>query len=1168
MESRLTSNEAKAPRLHEDRGTVPRGSSLSTGWARDGLGQARDPPPSPARFLHKPAARNVELSIFNTSPPGSIVDRLTPFSHSTGIDTDSMIESTLRGGSDLHPTGLHFREGSGNARKAKDLARAGASEISEEELLLVPYSRSHSTPSGQKVVDDPSPTHVPISAHTVFSRNAAPLSLPQLDKYISTLPPPPFPSSGGTNKVMFRPLDRLEATGRSIESLETNFKAIPIWRNCNSILRAIVNLVLGLTGSSALASFYSLQGLFNTVQIFALILTTIVPHKGYGVVWNDWRQVILGTIPNILALNFATTLVQSLIFLVIFMGLSGLLLYAFHTSTAPCKRYSSLEGFQQPDRSSGRSIVITSFLLTVVYLPLSTLAVHVITWSDDLWAVPNPYLNSTTNPPVVAPLGPPDQFRDPLDFCYTTTMKKNEINFAPLVVISAIMILFALTISYPFSLRMLIKQSVPTVDKFTELGKLRSTNDMNREYQRLLERDQNPLVFLYSGFRRDWGTYESLYLAMKFTVLLIIAVIDPNNCLFRSFSKTRIAVVRQVLLLVVTVVFFVLQWIFSPFLDPVNNASEWVSRLNYVLTSLVALLVALDVPGKDFIGGPILYATLVVGSTEVKATDFAVINLAIIQRLVKRLARRIDFSIDVFSPRLDVSPSSPHTRRRIWQEAITALFLTSPECKIPDKQPMVLRGKGHVENIKILREVGIVRYNETIMTSHGPDSTRLSNLVEQIQQHFVGPDSYWKSPSEHLPPGSTRFFGNAWWIPFPPTLVIRYDDGPLVALKDIPDLELYVKQNSDSEVQRRREIRIALRALDGQKVYWPYRHVDTEDPTISLCLRGMRYKAQTSTYYEYGTLNISRKGYLIWDGLQLGSGFDVKITYDKRINVDGGVIGINDDYDLTPALARFLRLEPLPYSLPIYDRPTDPERLAEGYIKHERDLRVRQLLVSGETVFRTTYERLTAVSATELGTWWYIFWDDFWRRNSDTISKLRLNAPDFNPHYPSSIAYTPLPRAALESFLVQRGLLNKKPKWGDFIDNGFLNKVYTRMYDIVFHRSSQANIFHLGYNTHELNMENIDIETQIPVSTLGTGGGTDHDDSAIRPRPIFRWEGILSDPLVKKAPGRKLLSKLGVWMGLTPFWRSGSGSLGVALDVHLKGDRYVLLENTHEGSES
>ncbi len=190
-----------------------------------------------------------------------------------------------------------------------------------------------------------------------------------------------------------------------------------------------------------------------------LIYWNLVPHKGHDVVL-DWRQVFFGTMsvlpidrnlvvdqipfrPNILALNFASTLVQSLILLLIFMAFGGLFLYGFHVSTAPCKRYSHFEGFQQADRRSGRITVITSFLLTVIYLPLSTMAVHVITWSDDLWAVPNPYLNSTTNPPAVAPLGPPDQFRDPLDFCYTTTMNKNEINFAPGILIMAIIILVA-----------------------------------------------------------------------------------------------------------------------------------------------------------------------------------------------------------------------------------------------------------------------------------------------------------------------------------------------------------------------------------------------------------------------------------------------------------------------------------------------------------------------------------------------------------------------------------------------------------------------------------------------------------------------------------------------------------------------------------------------------
>lgn len=39
----------------------------------------------------------------------------------------------------------------------------------------------------------------------------------------------------------------------------------------------------------------------------------------------------------------------------------------------------------------------------------------------------------------------------------------------------------------------------PKVDRYTELGTLRSQSDMDREYQRLLARDRNPLSFLYGG---------------------------------------------------------------------------------------------------------------------------------------------------------------------------------------------------------------------------------------------------------------------------------------------------------------------------------------------------------------------------------------------------------------------------------------------------------------------------------------------------------------------------------------------------------------------------------------------------------------------------------------------------------------------------------------------
>lgn len=56
-----------------------------------------------------------------------------------------------------------------------------------------------------------------------------------------------------------------------------------------------------------------------------------------------------------------------------------------------------------------------------------------------------------------------------------------------------------LTIGFPIHLYRVINLIYPKVDTFTELGTPRSNSDMDREYQRLLERDGNPLSFLYHG---------------------------------------------------------------------------------------------------------------------------------------------------------------------------------------------------------------------------------------------------------------------------------------------------------------------------------------------------------------------------------------------------------------------------------------------------------------------------------------------------------------------------------------------------------------------------------------------------------------------------------------------------------------------------------------------
>ncbi|GLB36113.1 hypothetical protein LshimejAT787_0304010 [Lyophyllum shimeji] len=225
--------------------------------------------------------------------------------------------------------------------------------------------------------------HVPVPATVVFARDAPPLYLPQLDKLLSSLSPPEFRDGSGG---MFSPMDKLVESGMSLDDLEANSSVTPAWRNRKTLLGATVNVVLGFTGSSALASFYSLQGLLNTIQIFALILSTIVPvdRKDLG---DKWRQLFLGTIPNVLALNFASTLVESLVFLLIFMAIAAALLFYFYRSSVQCDRYGTVEGLQRPGAKGKQwGLVIVTFLLTVIYLPLSTMAVHVLVWSQDIFA--------------------------------------------------------------------------------------------------------------------------------------------------------------------------------------------------------------------------------------------------------------------------------------------------------------------------------------------------------------------------------------------------------------------------------------------------------------------------------------------------------------------------------------------------------------------------------------------------------------------------------------------------------------------------------------------------------------------------------------------------------------------------------------------------------------
>ncbi|GJJ08809.1 hypothetical protein Clacol_003028 [Clathrus columnatus] len=108
----------------------------------------------------------------------------------------------------------------------------------------------------------PDDHHNPIAAKTVFSRGAAPLSLPALDKYLSKAPQPkftPFFTPKSTNSKgkpsesnIFPPLDLLQASKKTLDDLEKNTTVPSFFRSRSAIFAALLNVFTGILPPRAL----------------------------------------------------------------------------------------------------------------------------------------------------------------------------------------------------------------------------------------------------------------------------------------------------------------------------------------------------------------------------------------------------------------------------------------------------------------------------------------------------------------------------------------------------------------------------------------------------------------------------------------------------------------------------------------------------------------------------------------------------------------------------------------------------------------------------------------------------------------------------------------------------------------------------------------------------
>lgn len=299
--------------------------------------------------------------------------------------------------------------------------------------------------------------------------------------------------------------------------------------------------------------------------------------------------------------------------------------------------------------------------------------------------------------------------------------------------------------------------------------------------------------------------------------------------------------------------------------------------------------------------------------------------------------------------------------------------------------------------------------------------SKVHRLRHAIQHHFTGPDIFWR-PSHHTSSSSvSSFFGRLDVIPFPFVAVFRYDQDPLhpIQLTDTDDLQHLVEQNESPEVQSRKRVRLALRALEGQAVFAP--HVETKSV-------GKRHgvEVQTRVQYRIGTLNIRRNSERKWNGYNHASGFEVGISYvdgqgqdsdggvhyGQHLTLDSAGMGLTDDFDLCTSVAKLFRRnrDLIDTRMPILQATLARHRdffRAEADAKHqalshsflfdvvaEDSLSVAELetMLKGREKSRVVREmvqrygasltfleeRMTSVKSSRIRAWWYLLWDDLW----------------------------------------------------------------------------------------------------------------------------------------------------------------------------------------------
>ncbi|CAG8644902.1 29056_t:CDS:2, partial [Racocetra persica] len=939
----------------------------------------------------------------------------------------------------------------------------------------------------------------------LFKSGSPWIHLSHLDEYIKSLPPTEFSDpkdlmtqeeyekfvkdckSNKLSELIFPPMNQIP-DGASLEDLENNmlkkpstFLGIPLNQGRrNDWLDAAIDGVLAIEGVLGTQTSPDKMTKLEIIRDFFQFLTIVLSFGNPGI-FQSWVKILLDTIPNLFSFNLDRVFGNGIAFFLVYcvIALGALYWFRLMTKWDPNADTEGLESspWNLRPKTNRRQNIIITFLLTTLYLPISKLSIDALVWGDTFWAIPNPYIYSDA--PDFSYLNNITGNRDFNDFCYVTSMRKGDWNFSPVIIGVALVTLALLTFWFPIALKRLVDKNSPKVDEYNEVGEIIANK--GGEYRKLLEKDICPYNFLYN-----------------------VSLISKDNCIFRNTPRTRIESIRQGLQIVLMVLLLLIHWRNEPYIFASQNASEYWTRSGYVITAILGMIVILKVGPYQWISICIIVINCIVG---IAVMWYILKETGPYQNFVKIIKKRLDFSINIYSPNLDFSK---HIKRRIWQETWTTLFLTSEKFKMskdkivaysqsPYRPPYLLNFTGsvaerHVENLKIIRQIGIRRYTASL----SPLPSSLIGLRTKILNNFVGPDMYYAP--EFLNVKIKTCFGKAYVVPFPFSVVMCYDDDEsVIVLTQEWEIQRYVEQNENKEVNRRRLVRQMIRALEGKIILGPCSDKGEKNHNLEGYDKAPKnffgVSSESEVHYHLGLLQIRRNQLSTWNNHNMNSGFEVTIMYtnafhsgtDHERTVGHNIIGITHDFQMTPQLERlftdnykvvsqgleqiqsimqqyrnYYRVEAIQkeetltygFFINIYNNPSIPlETLPTLLMTTETNPQIQEIPVTDYPTLVYLYERMRVVNLSRAHQWWYLFWEDLWRKNNQEIEELRKYAQDFSPAYRTSLCYRPMARLDLEKFLKNRGIWKNDGRNG-FLHSGVLNRIYLYLNNVVFVRQS------------------------------------------------------------------------------------------------------------------